>query len=78
MSFKARVELYSSEGIIIVDLNNGLGPIIELEGEGAIDDQASVKASRLHLNPVGIAAGTLFLSTFKYKENNIHFYVKMQ
>ena len=59
----ARVELYCPEGIVIMDLNDSFGAIVKLEGEGSINDQASVKTPGLDFNAVGIATRALFFST---------------
>ena len=50
-------ELDGPEGVLVEDLDDGLGAVVELEAEAAVNDEARVEAPQLDLEAAGGAAG---------------------
>ena len=58
-------QLYSSECILIKQLNDSFSAIIEFVAEAAINDEAGVEALRLDLHHLGLAPASPLLGAWK-------------
>ena len=56
------------ECVLVEYLDDGLGAVVELEAEAAVDHEARVEATRLHLDAAGSAAGLPLAPALKGKE----------
>ena len=53
------------ERVLVEDLDDGLGAVVEVEAEAAVDHEARVEAPRLHLDAARRASGLTLAPALK-------------
>ena len=57
------------ERVLVEDLDDGLGAVVEVEAEAAVDHEARVEAPRLHLDAPRRASGLTLAPALKDRTN---------